>query len=268
MLKKLIKYEWKAVWKVLLIINAFTVITTIIGMLLLRTLEGNISEVSRSSAILLFALYYITIIGVSLAMTIYVGIRFYHNFYTDEGYLMHTLPVTKRQLVLSKLLVHSVCEWITQLLVMISLGILLLPLMVEVLEVPGLTMSSLISEWMDLIHDASISLPAFLAVTLVSAVIGTFSGTLAIYCAIVLGQTFHRHRVMGSILCYIGIYCLIQSVTSVLMMPQMLYIQSTDFNPMSYLTNTITTISIASLFLGIVWYCITLYMMNKKLNLE
>ncbi len=268
MLKHLIKYEWKAVWKVLIIINSFTVVITIIGMLLLRTLDGNIRGASRSVAILLFSLYYITIIGVSLAMTIYVGIRFYHNFYTDEGYLMHTLPVTKRQLVISKLLVHSLCEWITQLLVMISLGLLLFPLLVEILEIPGVTMSSLISEWMELIHDASISLPVFLVVTLFSAVIGTISGTLAIYCAIVLGQTFHRHRIMGAILCYIGIYCLIQSVTSVLMMPQIIYVQSADFNPMSYFTNTITTISIASLFLGIVWYCIILYMMNKKLNLE
>ena len=89
-----------------------------------------------------------------------------------------------------------------------------------------------------------------------------------IYCAIILGQTFHRHKVMGSILCYIGLYSLVQSVTSALIMPQTIQLGNVDFSPVDFLIHAIPTTSIASLFLGILWYVITLHMMNKKLNLD
>ena len=74
---------------------------------------------------------------------------------------------------------------------------------------------------------------------------------------------------MASILCYIGIYFLLQTINSILMMPQMvLYMGDKELNMASYLNGTLLTTSIVSLFTGIAFYLITLYIMNKKLNLD
>ena len=268
MLKNLIKYEWKAIWRVLLIINSFTMLTTLIGLAAMHALDGAYGRSINVICSLIFILYYVTIIGVSFAMSIYVGIRFYKNLYTDEGYLMHTLPVTKRQLVISKLLVHSFCLLITEIIVLVSIAVLLFPLLAILLGEPDLFLTSLLRDMKEMMQTTGLSVTAMVVSGTVSAVIGMFSGVLSIYWAITLGQTFRGHKVMGAILCYIGLYCLMQSVSSVFLMPQMSLLGVSDFNPMVYVMHAITTTSIISMFFGIICYCITLYMMNHKLNLD
>ncbi len=268
MLKHLLKYEWQATRKVLVIINAFTVIITILGLLTINTLDYELNPGAKSIVILIFMLYYITILSVSFAMSIYCAVRFYRNLYTDEGYLMHTLPVTKRQLVISKLLIHSLCMLITELILLASVGVLLLPLLSRLLETPDLFLHNLLHDLMELCRSTGVSLPVFVLVGSISNLIGLVSGILMIYCAIILGQTFHQHKVMGSILCYIGLYSLVQTITSVLIMPQTMMLGNQDFNAMTFLIHAIPSVSISSLFLGILWYGITLHMMNEKLNLD
>ncbi len=268
MLKKLMKYEWKAIWKVLLIINTFTILTTVIGLMAMYSLDGRYRQGISFISSLIFILYYMTIIGTSFAMSIYVGIRFYKNLYTDEGYLMHTLPVTKRQLVLSKLLIHSLCLIITEIIVLISIVVLLFPLLAVLLNEPDLFLTSLLHDMAEMIRSTEFSVPTLLVTAVVCNAIGMISGVLSIYCAITLGQTFRGHKVMGAILCYIGLYCLIQSVCSVFLMPQTTLLGSAGYNPMIYVVHAITTTSVVSLFFGIICYCITLHMMKNRLNLD
>lgn len=267
MLKKLIKYEWKAVRNILLMINAFTVFSTILGAVaMIGLVPGEHTEEIFPIAVLLFMAYYATIVGVSFAMMIYIGIRFYRNLYTDEGYLMHTLPVTGRQLVLSKLIVHGGCMLLTTALIYASIGILICaPSVTERFSV-SYAVRTLLTECSNTL---GISLPTTLLCAAVSFVISLASGILAIYCAISLGQMFRRHKIIGSILCYIAILCLIQTLMSVLLMPQMLLSMSGEkFNTAVYFNSVFLTSGVISLFLGIVFYLITLHLMNKKLNLD
>lgn len=279
MLIKLMKYEWKASWKVCAIINFFTVFATILGAFAMNSLQNGVLHKDRFSyiAVVLFIFYYMSIIGVSFSMSIYVGVRFYRNLYTDEGYLMHTLPVTKRQLVLSKLLIHTVCMMITQILLVFSICVTMFPLMALLLDEPELSspMVLLMQSVREATGTMGISLPAFFLCIAIATLIGQVSGILSIYCAISLGQTFHRHKVMGSILCYIGIYCLIQTLTTILTMPQMYtHISQTESAPFVnphvpvYLYSILLSVSVESLFIGIACYILTLYLMNKRLNLQ
>lgn len=279
MLIKLMKYEWKATWKACAIINFFTVFATILGVFAMRSLQNGILHKDQFTyiAVILFVFYYLSIIGVSFSMSIYIGVRFYCNLYTDEGYLMHTLPVTKRQLVLSKLLIHTVCTMITQVLLVLSICVMMFPLLALLLDEPALSvpMTMLAKSIQEATGAMGISLPAFFLCSMIAAVIGQTSGILSIYCAISLGQTFHRHKVMGSILCYIGIYCLIQTATTILTMPQM-YAHTSQMESLSvinthasaYLYSMLLSISVESLFIGIACYILTLHLMNKKLNLQ
>ncbi len=274
MLKNLIKYEWKAVWKALLIINAFTVAVTFLGMIAMHSLSYNggfHTDDHIVMTILLFLFYYATIMGVSFAMTIYIAVRFYRNLYTEEGYLMHTLPVTKRQLVISKLLVHFVCMCITGILVCASVCLLLLPLMARITEDPSVSVFYLIKELTKSGTEAyGLLLPAVFILYVLASIIGQLSGILSVYCAVSLGQTFQKHKVMGSILCYVGIYFLLQTITTFAMTPQLVLSirNTTQFDLAAYLNGTLLTVSIISLFTGIVFYIITLHMMEKRLNLD
>ena len=51
-----------------------------------------------------------------MILTIYFAIRFYKNLYTDEGYLMHTLPVKPWMLIVSKLTIGTIWFYLIDLL--------------------------------------------------------------------------------------------------------------------------------------------------------
>ena len=64
--------------------------------------------------------YVLAIAAGSIAVTVCVAVRYYKNVYTDEGYLTNTLPVTARQIVISKLSVGILWSIITGAVVCIS----------------------------------------------------------------------------------------------------------------------------------------------------
>lgn len=272
MLKKLMKYEWKTIRNVLLVINAFTVFSTILGVIAMHNLAfgKNTGETFPNLvAILLFMVYYATIIGVSFAMTVYIAVRFYRNLYTDEGYLMHTLPVTSRQLVLSKLIVHSGCLMLTTALIYISVCSLIVPFIIS-LENEFASFSQMASALLEECRDIfGLSVPRLLLCTITTLGISTISGVLSIYCSVSLGQMFRKHKIMGSILCYIAILCLIQTLSTILLMPQMISSMSGGrLNMEIYFKSVFLTTGIISMFLGIIFYLVTLHLMSKKLNLD
>ncbi len=272
MLKKLMKYEWKAIWKVTLVINIFTALATLMGFFITHVIDlDNIPSSAKLVTILTVIFYYLTIAGVSLAMSLYIAIRFYRSLYTDEGYLMHTLPVTARQLVLSRLLVHSFCLLLTGTLVAFSIFVVLLPLLEQIFDgsavsFSGLTFSTLIAaldiECRNNLHISPLLFVLFIAI---AYVISAFCGILSIYCAIALGQSF-RHRILGSVICYVAIYYLQQMISSIVTVPQVLK-QLSEFNSVTYVFNLFFTISLLFLPIGILFYLVILYRIDKRLNL-
>ena len=82
MLKKLIKHEWAATWKIYGVINLYMIIIT-----LLSALTGifTVSQDEPNELVIIFAVsvvvvYYLSILGVVVAPNFYSGIRFYKNF--------------------------------------------------------------------------------------------------------------------------------------------------------------------------------------------
>lgn len=279
MLTKLIKYEWKAVWRVLAIINAFTVIVTILGVITMNLIVTDSPAITDDTldilTLLMFLLYYATIIGVSFAVIIYSGMRFYKNLYTDEGYLMHTLPVKKWQLIVSKLTVHTLSVALTQLLVLLSVIMLMIPLLSVLARDPNISLSTLYAEVMKHFAHKLLSVPtiSLLLFAILVTFIGFICSILTLYCAISLGQTFFKHKLMGSILCYIGLYLLMQIVNTVLMLPQMissLAVSATELNLdlIAYMYSCLTPYAISNVLCSIAFYGITFYIMKKNLNLD
>ena len=114
MLRKLLKYDFLAVFRgawLILPAMAFITVCATISANILNRLDMDMVGPAGVGAGLLFAacilvlmlcIYGIAICGVVISILLFV--RFYTNFYTDEGYLTFTLPVKRSTLLLSKTL--------------------------------------------------------------------------------------------------------------------------------------------------------------------
>ena len=108
--------------------------------------------------------------------------------------------------------------------------------------------------------------------------VSSMSSALVIYGSISLGQMFSKHKVMGSVLCYIGVTILIQTVTSFAMTPYLTKIvitnRSVSIGPGipdfmgSFMRNTFIFSFIASVVTGAACYVLSEYLMKKQLNLD
>lgn len=66
-------------------------------------LNSDVSFAIKFMAINFLAVVAITIIAAFIVTQIFIYVRYYKHFFTDEGYLTFTLPVSRRDLLLSKM---------------------------------------------------------------------------------------------------------------------------------------------------------------------
>lgn len=115
MLKKLLKYDFKAVGRLWWIMAVVVLCMSLAGSFVLRFVIENIDNENMSFLCLIGILFLIAcffcIIGSVIVTYILVFWRFYHHLFSDEGYLTFTLPVTRRDILLSKTLNSTI--WIS-----------------------------------------------------------------------------------------------------------------------------------------------------------
>ena len=108
MLGKLLKHEWRAVWKVPVLLIGILMITAVIAGGTFALPIWNSEWVGLPlSGVMLIMTFYFAMIAVSIGIMIYFAVRFYKNVFTDEGYLTNTLPVSPKHSVSSDLLPKS-----------------------------------------------------------------------------------------------------------------------------------------------------------------
>lgn len=101
MLKKLLKYDLKSVEKVLVVFYALAIFFAILTRIFLK-MENSfilsiIGNICSGTTIAMIA-------NILINNVMRLWVRFKNNFYEDESYLTHTLPVEKKTLYLSKFL--------------------------------------------------------------------------------------------------------------------------------------------------------------------
>lgn len=294
MLGKLLKNEWKATWKLPLAICAFVCVMTFVGSFSFRMpiwqrlAEDNVSAFSvfDFSAVMFLLFYFLTVIASAYAVMIYFAVRFYKNLYTDEGYLMHTLPVTPRQLILSKCLVSVLWNLLSSALILGCIFFLMFVLLRTLLsDLEWDYFRQTLELYLPRIDEAfraqtGISLAFYPVVLVLFAVIGNFSGMLTIYASISVGQLFRRHKVAASILSYLVITSIIQTLTTLIILPFTfgMVMKMSRFQPASpidafiapyaYTMPTYLASMVLSLISIIGFYFLTEYIMKRKLNLD
>lgn len=130
MLKKLLKYDFKAVFKYWWIAALATLGLALIGggCITLLNADRILPTAVDIISILLLIMVIFGITAFSVLSTVLIFVRFYQNLFTDEGYLTFTLPVKRIQLLNSKLIMSTVAMLATfgvivlDILIMLGIG--------------------------------------------------------------------------------------------------------------------------------------------------
>jgi len=120
MLKKLLKYDLKYVYKILFVFYILSLFFAVLTKIFLSIVDSFIINVIGKICS-----------GVSIAMIfnilinniIRMWVRFKHNFYGDESYLTHTIPTDKKILYFSKTLTSVISLFSSSIIIAISLFI-------------------------------------------------------------------------------------------------------------------------------------------------
>lgn len=128
MLKKLLKYDFNAIFKYWWIGALTTFVLAFVGAGCGSILE---SPKELPNSVTVFATIGMVLVVLSffaflLMNFLLVYIRFYKHLFSDEGYLTFTLPVKRSQLLTSKLISGSVATFLTTIVTAINASIIIL----------------------------------------------------------------------------------------------------------------------------------------------
>jgi len=273
MLGKLLKHEWKAVWKIpaILILILFSV-SVLAGLTFAAPIwESDVTGL-EILALLMWLLFYFAIIGVNLGITLYLAIHFYKSMFTDEGYLTHTLPVTSHELLFSKIIPIMAWMAISIIGIIVSVGIFgnmaimfLKPENVSIAKIygdimEGFTEFSILEqvEWIK-----------FLASLFLLGISGIINSTMMIVGSVSIGQLVSKHKVLGSIGAYFAINTVIQMISGFIVMPLMMFnINGRNSSVFNILTPSYFGMGIMALIVSVGLYFLSEYLIRRKLNLD
>lgn len=109
MLKQLLKYEFKATKSLYFgLYLALALLSVVLGVSFRQENAMAHSTSFQNLEVILMIVYVSVILAIAVLCFVNTIRRFYQNLLGREGYLMHTLPVTETQLILSKLITSMV----------------------------------------------------------------------------------------------------------------------------------------------------------------
>ena len=212
MLWKLLKYDFRSMWKqfavvwpavlVIGLVNRFTLPWEVTGSSAMANVPG---AVGVTTVILLFA----GLLAMGVLALVFILQRFYKGLLGDEGYLMHTLPVKPWQLVASKL----ICA-VAMLIISGAVAFLAMLLMVPV-DWGALFQEGILGDvirWAAMnLGDVAVLLEIVLLLVEVLALM-----VLTCYAAMAVGHLFQRHRVAMSVVAFVVLDIVISNLTAIL----------------------------------------------------
>lgn len=270
MLIKLIKYDFKALNRFLIMIHIMLLITALLGRVVFvdRVLQNpeSLSEVGMAIVAVGIILFCIMFMVAGFGTQVFSGIYFYRNLFSDEGYLTHTLPVSRTQLLVSKSIVASVWMFIDQLLLIGS--VLILVLVDPVLEV----MTTYRAEvWEVLGLPPGLGYGAICLIILVLCLVSAVSSIALLYASVVIGQMFANHRALGAVVVYFCISTVLSVIASIWgilsgSMEAAAVSQTTSLY--MFYKDLFAGTLVFELIFAIVFYAVAWILMRKRLNLN
>lgn len=268
MLGKLLKYELKATSRVFIPLYIAILVVSIVNGL---SLNLEILNIQGLATIVLMCLF-ISLFVITIVVTIQ---RFNKNLLKDEGYLMFTLPVSSKHLVLSKYLTSLIWTFLSFIVALLSFTIIF-----TIATYGDFNYSYFINEF-NLLFSNMLNLNIlgqFLKIILLMIISYTIF-IFNVYLALSVGQLpiFNRFRNVSSFIGFLVINLLIsyaQNIVSLFVNDASVNIEAID--NINYAINSVTSIVskglniaiVINLIIILVLFFATTYILDKKLNLE
>lgn len=247
MLRKLLKYEFKATSRTFIPVYIAILFVSLVNRLVRITdskLVMNLSEVVLVG--LFIALGVLTIIGVVQ--------RFKNNLLSDEGYLMFTLPVTTTKLITSKIVTTIIWSIASAVVASVSFVIL----MVDGDFIRNFDLIAEIIKHINNMQGSDLILFIEVLLTLLMSYVGFI---LIIYLSLATAQLprFNKHRGVVSFVTFFVISTIIQWIGVIIV--------NVMNPPYDDLTMATMALIVSIVLNGILFYG-TNYILKKHLNLE
>ncbi len=280
MLGKLTKHEIISSGRLLLPMNLALICASIIGKffiwisskeVFLASVPEAFSKIVRAISSLFTVLYVLLIFVVLIATILFLIFRFYKNYYTDEGYLMLTLPVKSKSLIISKLLSALVWTFISCSVVIASFALIM-----NTEETSG-SFKMLWQETSLLLRrmapEMNISFGVLITEIILVVLIAIIAHYLMFYTAIATGHSFTgKNTIIGSIISFVVIQIISQVISGAVLyalsnvMPN--FIEGLNNNSGQALQSTIVVTGVLNLIFCTAYLLITDHLMKTKINLD
>ena len=254
MLGKLLKYDLKWVYKLIVIFYGLAFIFSVIGRAF-STIENSlifevVSQIAFGTAISMMVSALINTLMRS-------WVRFVRNIYKDESYLTHTLPVEKQQIFASKVITGTVAIFTSMIVIIICLFICYYS------EINMQALKGFLELAASTYNTTVLNLLLLIAVVIFLEIVYAL---LIGYVGIILGHKSNKNRVARSIVIGFILYLVLQTLTLWLIAFYGI------FNPdVMNLINTTDIVNIEAIksvmYAGIgiyVVYIVILYFLGKK----
>ena len=264
MLGKLLKYELKATSRVFVPLYIAILVVSIVNGL---SLNLEIFNIQGLATIILMCLF-ISLFVITIVVTIQ---RFNKNLLKDEGYLMFTLPVSSKHLILSKYLTSLIWTFLSFVVAFLSFTIIF-----TIATYGDFNYSYFINEF-NLLFSNMLNLNIlgqFLKIILLMIISYTIF-IFNVYLALSVGQLpiFNRFRNISSFIGFLVINLLISYVQNIV---DNAFVNIEAIDNINYAINSVTSIVskglniaiVINLIIILVLFFATTYILDKKLNLE
>lgn len=276
MLKKLIKHEWKDTWSVGTTCSVIVLVLTIIGLFVLNEdiwrESANRSDMAEDFTVITMMLYLMMfvwgLVAAAFVVRYYFFWRYYKNLFTDQGYLMNTLPVKSTDLINAKLIVAVIWQYIIS--IIIGLGIFVL-VMGVVGGIAPYSWSEFWQELQELFREIDWSefgeFVPFLICMFLCMLLAPIGSVLLMYTAVGIGQMVKKYKFLVSVFILIGLLIARQAITSYASLPFSLAMNEWDVTTtMVNIGSFISVLVLTGAIIGL--YFLNKYFLEKRLNLE
>ncbi len=198
MLGTLLKYEFKAVGRLLLpLYGAWLIAAVMLGL----SVGNGRAAGSSVFMIAISGILYGTFAMVAVVLTCILLIqRFYKNLLGNEGYLMFTLPVSTGQHIINKIISGAV--WGTAGIIVAILSGLLIAGCVEGFSTVFHNFNFMT---IDIPQQDKINIILIIAEILIIILLAFAETAAKVYTAIAIGHQWNNHRIIGAIGAFIGL---------------------------------------------------------------
>lgn len=272
MLGKLLKQEFRATARVMLPVLLALLVVSIMANFGIRYSgssdgsSGGVLSILSTIAVILFVVGILTVIVVAVVLMVQ---RFRQNLLGDEGYLMHTLPVSVHSLLWSKLIVSAV--WYLATIAAIFLAAMSAAMNIELLE----EIKHFFKEFLDAFSLNGTVMALEIAVLFF---LGCIASCLLFYASLATGHGFANRKMLLSIVALFVFSIVLEIVAGLIsrgfhelgwQLP--FYSRIDPMDPNSFTLTFHLDFAYAALALilySAIFYVITVYNLKKRLNLE